>query len=235
MRAPWEETEKKGRRMMRRWGGVWAIFVMGFWCARWGDGMVQKRVHGKDAETEINQDAAKIGVKLAMWDFHQCDPKRCTGMKLKRAGLLRPLRIRQRWGGIVLTPFGATALSPSDKELVVKYGLGVVDCSWARVDQISPSDCPGKHARLLPFLVASNPVNYGKPLKLTCAEALSAGLAIVGLREEAELLLSRFNWGKAFFQLNGELLDAYARCNSSEDVVEVQKGYVDIIGRTRGR
>ncbi|GAB5372834.1 hypothetical protein AAMO2058_001698600 [Amorphochlora amoebiformis] len=58
-------------------------------------------------------------------------------MKLKRAGLLRPLRIRQRWGGIVLTPFGATALSPSDKELVVKYGLGVVDCSWARVDQVT--------------------------------------------------------------------------------------------------
>ena len=46
------------------------------------------------------------------------------------------------------------------------------------------------YPRALPFLVASNPVNYGKPFKLTSLEAFSAALFILGEVEYAKELLN---------------------------------------------
>ena len=56
--------------------------------------------------------------------------------------------------------------------------------------------------RILPFLVAANPVNYGKPSKLTCAEAIAATLYIVGLKEDALTIMKPFKWGCQFIALN---------------------------------
>jgi len=78
----------------------------------------------------------------------------------------------------------------------------------------------------LPYLIAANPVNYGVPTKLSTVEALSAALYIVGFKEKAEQLLSKFKWGPNFIVLNQEFLEGYARAKDSAEVVELQRGFI---------
>ena len=51
---------------------------------------------------------------------------------------------------------------------------------------------------MLPLLLAANPVNWGKPSKMTTAEALAASLFLIGREEQARKLLSAFRWGEQF-------------------------------------
>lgn len=162
-------------------------------------------------------------VRLAMWDFGQCDPKRCSGAKLKRLGFVRLLGLRDPFHGLVLSPIGTQVISPADKELMLKAGLAVVDCSWKQLEGTNVNQLKARHHRILPYLVAANTVNYGKPWRLNCAEALAACLAIFGMQEAAEELMNQFKWGHAFFEMNGELLERYAKCASSEEMVAIQE------------
>ena len=117
------------------------------------------------------------GVRLAMWDFCQCDSKRCSGRKLLRLGVVHLLPLSRRlFPGIVLSAEGKQTLSPEDRGIVERCGVAVIDCSWNCIDTTKMDKARGAHPRLLPFLVAANPVNYGKPVQLNCAEAIAAGL-----------------------------------------------------------
>eukprot|EP00968_Pinguiococcus_pyrenoidosus_P005355 scaffold343_cov245-Pinguiococcus_pyrenoidosus.AAC.23 len=166
-------------------------------------------------------------VKLRMWDFAQCDAKRCTGRRLERFGLLRNMPLTAKFQGLVLSPLGKLIVSPADRGLVDTLGISVIDCSWNRLDDVPFRRLRSGHHRLLPFLVAANPVNYGRPSKLSCAEALAATLVIVGHQELAENLLDRFGWGREFLKINAELLARYAACESAEEVVQAQDAYLE--------
>lgn len=80
-----------------------------------------------------------------------------------------------------------------------------------------------KNERLLPYMLASNPVNYGKPIKLNCAEALAGALFLSGFREEAEQVLSVFKWGGAFFFLNEIYFSKYAEAKTAEEMTKAQE------------
>ena len=82
--------------------------------------------------------------------------------------------------------------------------------------------------RALPYLLAANPVNFGRPFQLNSAEAFAAALYILGREEQARQVLSKFNWGNVFFELNAEPLADYAAAKNSAEVVEAQKMYIDI-------
>ncbi|KAG8897368.1 ribosome biogenesis protein tsr3 [Tulasnella sp. 403] len=167
-----------------------------------------------------------INVPLAMWDFNHCDPKRCSGKKLSRLGLITDLRVGQKFRGVVVTPKGTVPVSPADRAVINGGGVAVVECSWARLDEVPFAKIRSPNERLLPYLVATNPVNYGKPWKLNCVEALAAALYIAGHDEEAEKLLGKFSWGHAFFTVNGEFIKRYRACANAEDVDRTQNAII---------
>ncbi|XP_030923574.1 ribosome biogenesis protein TSR3 homolog isoform X2 [Quercus lobata] len=163
------------------------------------------------------------------WCNGKCHPlKQCVEGSSKRINLSKvvELRVNNGFGGIVLSPVGTKCVSREDHSLMKRKGLAVVDCSWARLSDVPFVKLRCAAPRLLPWLVAANPVNYGRPCQLSCVEALSAALIICGEEETANLLLGKFKWGHAFLSLNRELLKAYSECENSADIISVQNSWL---------
>jgi len=169
------------------------------------------------------------------------DPEKCTARKLARFGLVTLHRsARATPPGIVLDPFAERALSPADAapdtaedstdggretDTGVRDRLVALDCSWETAEA-EAFRLRGPH-RALPFLVAGNPVSYGTPFRLNTAEAFAGALVVLGHRERAEELLSKFRWGHTFLELNEEPLRRYAAAADSTEVVAIQQEYLD--------
>lgn len=184
---------------------------------------------GADQDDDSSEDEdlrvgeLSLDLKVAMWDLKHCNPKVCTGRKLVRFGMCKILKLGQRFNGIILSPVATNCVSPADKEIVEKYGIAVVDCSWNRLDETPFHKMKGRHLRLLPYLLAANPVNYGTPCKLSCVEAIAGAMRIVGLNDNSDYYLSKFKWGNSFSRLNEEIFDQYATCESSEQILQMQE------------
>jgi len=166
-------------------------------------------------------------MRLYAYDAGECDAKRCTAKKLARLGLITAVkRVREiPYRTLVLVPVAEKALSPADR--ISTSSITVFDCSWK---QISAFDDllrlrMKRKKRALPYLIAANPVNYGKPFVLSSAEALAAALFILGEQEHAESLLAKFKWGTDFLRLNEERLQKYSEAMDSTEVVAIQKRY----------
>ncbi len=164
-------------------------------------------------------------IHLIAFSGEQCDPKRCTAQKLRRLGLLefRPTMRSIPPKCILLTPTAKTLLSPADIGAAKRRGLAVLDLSWkrARFPRI-----PQATHRLLPYLVAANPVNYGNPRALSCAEAFAAALFIFGETEHAQEVMSKFKWGGTFLKLNKEPLEAYRTAKDAAEIAETERLFI---------
>jgi pre-rRNA-processing protein TSR3 len=128
-------------------------------------------------------------------------------------------------------PNAKQILSASDKELLEQHGAAVVECSWVRIKEVPWSRLGGKCERLLPYLVAANPVNYGRPWRLNCVEALAACFCICGHAEWASEILQHFSYGQPFLDINSQLLKRYAACQTEEEIKLAEEVWLEKIER----
>jgi pre-rRNA-processing protein TSR3 len=165
----------------------------------------------------------EVSPKITIYHANQCDPRRCTGLKLKRHGLARIVG-KTRFlpkRATVLNPLSEIAFSRADRQRIVDFGVVALDCSWEHAAKVLSPHVRGT-SRCLPVLIAGNPINFGKATKLTTAEAIAAALHISGFKQAAAQVLSIFKWGHSFLELNDDWLDAYANAKDSTEIVKIQ-------------
>lgn len=170
-------------------------------------------------------------IDIIVYHAGQCDPKKCTALKLDRHGLVRLVpKIKLLPNrAVVLNPLSKIAFSPADRQRIQKFGLSALDCSWKHAKKVLSKHVRGT-SRCLPFLIAGNPVNFGKPTRLSTVEALAAALFIAGFKEQASQLLSIFKWGHTFTDLNREILKSYMKAEGRKEIIRLQ---TQLIGSTR--
>jgi len=166
-------------------------------------------------------------INLYAYHLRQCDPKKCTALKLARFGLVKlSFKVRSLPAhAIVLDPLSEKAFSPADRVIAEKHGIIAIDCSWANIEDLFKLKIRGE-SRCLPYLIAGNPTNYGQVGKLSTAEALAAALYIIGYEGQAKRILSLWKWGPTFLKTNLEALDAYRKARNSREVVSIQRTFM---------
>jgi pre-rRNA-processing protein TSR3 len=171
---------------------------------------------------------------ITIFHANQCDPKKCTGTKLwhfyrqGRFQNVRKINLVRRFPqiprfSVILNPKATTFLTSQDVDVFQRSGLTVLDCSWNQAEEIFGKSFSNQ--RKLPLLIAANPVNYGRPERLSSVEALAAALYLLGLPDMATELLSVFKWGNQFWSLNAELMKEYTQCQDEKDFHKVIQSY----------
>ncbi len=162
-------------------------------------------------------------IPLYAYRDNTCDPRKCTVKKLARRGLATIVTSIAEIprSTLLLDPTAEQAVSPADRHLP---SITALDCSWEVLDTGAVSRW--RNRRALPFLVAANPVNFGRPFRLTSVEAMAATLYILGEEGQARVILAPFRWGLRFLEVNAEPLEEYAQAKDSGEVVAIQALYM---------
>lgn len=169
----------------------------------------------------------------SLW-LAQDDPKKNTAvLSSKRGDIILHKRVNTLpKKGIILEPLCGKIFGPEDHNLLTQQNGSLVglDCSWKQIESSVEQVMRRTRLkpRMLPLFLAANPVNWGKPGKLTTIEALAAATYLTGNREQASKLLSGFRWGERFIELNYEPLEEYSSAKSSADLVELQFEFFDL-------
>lgn len=187
-----------------------------------------KRALGSGEDRRRRSPLLGGAVPIVIYYAGEDDPKKNTALKLSKAGKAKLVDDVRRVPpqSVLLNPFAKKAISREDLAAMRKHGLLALDCSWARAEEAFPDLLGQTRSRALPYMLAANPVNYGKAFKLSTAEAIAAALWIVGEKRQAEQVLGAIPYGKQFADLNGVALDEYATCATSAEVVAVQATYM---------
>ncbi len=158
-------------------------------------------------------------IPLYAFRDNTCDPRKCTVKKLEKSGYLKIFtKISQiPRNTLLLDPTAEQALSPADRYV---KSITVLDCSWVVLDTGKVRSW--RIRRALPFLIAANPVNFGKPCVLSSVEALAGAVYILGEKDKAAELLSKVSWGIRFLEVNKEPLELYSNARDSTEVVKIQ-------------
>ena len=74
-------------------------------------------------------------------------------------------------------------------------------------------------------------MNYGRPWRLNCAEALAACFFICGHEDWAHEVLTHFSYGEPFLEINAQLLKRYAACANEEEIKKAEEIWLAKIER----
>lgn len=171
-------------------------------------------------------------VPLHIIHLDQDDPKKCTARRLHKFGhaILHTNIKKTPKRGLLLDPKAGILVGPDDRN-AIERGASIValDCSWKQID--SSLEYIQRNTRLdgrtLPCVLAANPVSWGKPGRLSTAEALALSLVLIDRWEQAREIMKPFRFADSFFHLNEQPLDAYSKAKSNAELAEIQWEFFD--------
>ena len=167
-------------------------------------------------------------IKLIVYHTDEDDPKKCSAKKLHRFGFVKLEKNMRKIpkNAVLLNPFAEKSLSREDLPFAKETGVLAVDCSWKHAEAVFQNLEKMHISRALPFVVAANPVNYGKPFKLTTLEAFAATLYIFDKIDHSREILNIYKWGPHFLELNKQPLEDYRKAENSTEIIQIMKHYI---------
>lgn len=170
----------------------------------------------------------KKNIQLFVYHTEEDDPRKCSARKLHRFGFIKlekNIKKIPRYA-VFLNPFAEKSLSQEDLPIAEKIGIVAVDCSWKKAESCFYKLDKTGISRALPFVIAANPVNYGRAFKLTTLEAFATALYIFGEIEHAHEILAIYKWGKHFLELNKQPLEMYRKARNSAEVIKSMHQFI---------